>query len=305
MKKRQLALYKVKNGKEGLSCQDRLLRLLYGTRAGRFVLSFLVKPWVSNACGRLLDSSISRIAVNMFVKRHNIDMSQCEKNKFDSYNDFFKRKLVSGARPVCDAPACFVSPCDSRLTVYDIGDTDRCTFNIKDSEYTLEELLRDKKLAERYRGGKLWLFRLQTDDYHRYIYNVDGVQSPVRRIEGVYHTVNPIANHYYHIYKENSREYCLIKTPDAGTIVAMEVGALLVGRIENACTHKCTVKRGQEKGNFAFGGSTVILLTQKDMAVPIWNIECNSRNNIETRVLQGQIVGTMGGGTMGTGSLAH
>ena len=85
----------------------------------------------------------------------------------------------------------------------------------------MASLLRDKKLARHYRGGKLWLFRLCVDDYHRYIYNVSGKQSDVRRIEGLYHTVNPIASEYYDIYKENTREYCLIRTQDAGTIIAI------------------------------------------------------------------------------------
>ena len=47
-----------------------------------------------------------------------------------------------------------------------------------------------------------------------------------------------------------------------GTLLQMEVGAMLVGQIENNPGNK-TVARGQEKGHFAFGGSTVILMTQK------------------------------------------
>ena len=54
------------------------------------------------------------------------------------------------------------------------------------------------------------------------------------------------------------------------------------------------VQRGEEKGYFAFGGSTVIVLAQKGSAVPekrIWNY---SRLGIETRVRQGETVGTAG-----------
>ena len=255
------------------------------------VLGWLIRPEVSKLVGRFMDTGLSRIMINPFIKKNDIDLSLCQKNEFESYNDFFKRKLVPGARTIDTTDEGFVSPCDSRLTVYDIEDTERQTFNIKDSEYTVASLLRDKKLARHYRGGKLWLFRLCVDDYHRYIYNVSGKQSDVRRIEGVYHTVNPIASEYYDIYKENTREYCLIRTENAGTVVDMEVGALLVGRIVNRYVDSTDVRRGEEKGYFEFGGSTIILLTQKDKVTPLGRIVENSRKDIETRVRQSELVG--------------
>ncbi len=291
MIKNKYAIYKRSKHNEGVSTQDRVLRLLYGNRAGRMVLGWLIRPEVSKLVGRFMDTGLSRIMINPFIKKNDIDISVCQKNEFDSYNDFFKRKLVPGTRVVDMTDEGFVSPCDSRLTVYDIEDTERQTFNIKDSEYTVASLLRDKKLARHYRGGKLWLFRLCVDDYHRYIYNVSGKQSDVRRIEGLYHTVNPIASEYYDIYKENTREYCLIRTEDAGTVVDMEVGALLVGRIVNRYVDSTDVRRGEEKGYFEFGGSTIILLTQKDKVTPLGRIVENSRKDIETRVRQSELVG--------------
>ena len=284
MIKNKYAIYKRSKHNECVSTQDRVLRLLYGNRAGRMVLGWLIRPEVSKLVGRFMDTGLSRIMINPFIKKNDIDISVCQKNEFDSYNDFFKRKLVPGARTIDMTNEGFVSPCDSRLTVYDIEDTERQTFNIKDSEYTVASLLRDKKLARHYRGGKLWLFRLCVDDYHRYIYNVSGKQSDVRRIEGLYHTVNPIASEYYDIYKENAREYCLIWTQDAGTIIDMEVGALLVGRIVNRYVDSTDVRRGEEKGYFEFGGSTIILLIQKDKVAPLDRIVENSRKDIETRV---------------------
>lgn len=294
MIKNKYAIYKRSKHNEGVSTQDRVLRLLYGNRAGRMVLGWLIRPEVSKLVGRFMDTGLSRIMINPFIKKNDIDLSLCQRNEFESYNDFFKRKLVPGARTIDTTDEGFVSPCDSRLTVYDIEDTERQTFNIKDSEYTVASLLRDKKLARHYRGGKLWLFRLCVDDYHRYIYNVSGKQSDVRRIEGLYHTVNPIASEYYDIYKENTREYCLIRTEDAGTVVDMEVGALLVGRIVNRCVDSTDVRRGEEKGYFEFGGSTIILLTQKDKVTPLGRIVENSRKDIETRVRQGELVGYVG-----------
>ena len=109
------------------------------------------------------------------------------------------------------------------------------------------------------------------------------------------HTVNPAANDFCPIYKENTGTYTLLQSANFGTLLQMEVGAMMVGKIvnENAGAAR-RVQRGEEKGYFAFGGSTVIVLAQKGSAVPekrIWNY---SRLGIETRVWQGETVGTAG-----------
>lgn len=135
------------------------------------------------------------------------------------------------------------------------------------------------------------MFRLSVDDYHRYIYVDSGRESVRRRIPGVLHTVNPAANDVYSIYKENTREYSLMKSEHFGTLLMMEVGALMVGKIENhpVCDH---VDRGQEKGNFAFGGSTIIYMTQKGCVVPDQDLLTNSQEGVETKVQIGSKIGS-------------
>ena len=130
------------------------------------------------------------------------------------------------------------------------------------------------------------------DDYHRYIYPVDAKKSRNVRIPGIFHTVNPIANDHYPIYKENTREYCLLKTERFDTLLMMEVGALLVGKIENRTRGQKIVHRGEEKGNFAFGGSTIIVLTRKGTVLPKMRFVEHTREGIETKVKMGERVGT-------------
>ena len=117
MIKNKYAIYKRSKHNECVSTQDRVLRLLYGNRAGRMVLGWLIRPEVSKLVGRFMDTGLSRIMINPFIKKNDIDISVCQKNEFDSYNDFFKRKLVPGARTIDMTDEGFVSPCDSRLTV--------------------------------------------------------------------------------------------------------------------------------------------------------------------------------------------
>lgn len=177
----------------------------------------------------------------------------------------------------------------ARLSVYPIDE--QMEVRIKHTRYTAGSLLRNEALARRFAGGYLWVFRLSVDDYHRYIYVDSGRESVRRRIPGVLHTVNPAANDVYPIYKENTREYSLMKSEHFGTLLMMEVGALMVGKIENhpVCDH---VDRGQEKGNFAFGGSTIIYMTQKGCVVPDQDLLTNSQEGVETKVQIGSKIGS-------------
>lgn len=276
------------NIQEENSIQDRLLEQLYQHAAGRILLRPLISPVFSRLGGCFLDSSISRFLISPFIRANAIDMSDYEQTEYRSYNDFFKRKIRPEARCIQTTPEVFVSPCDSRMSVYPIDG--RSDFYIKHTHYTAESLLKNRKLAEKYAGGYIWIFRLCVDDYHRYIYVDGGKTSRNIRIPGIYHTVNPVANDRYPIYKENTREYCLLRSENFGTVLQMEVGAMLVGKIENRPGQRM-VQRGEEKGNFAFGGSTVILMTQRGRVIPDPDILEYSARGIETKVKLGERVG--------------
>lgn len=270
------------------SFQDRLLEWIYSHRLGRLLLKPLVTPTVSMLGGRLLGSGVSRILINPFIRSYSINMSQFETKRYTSYNDFFARKLVRGARYIETKPEVFISPCDSRLGVYEINRMR--TFSVKHTQYTVFSLLKNYKLAEQFAGGYIWIFRLCVDDYHRYIFVDDGKESKRFHIPGVLHTVNPAAGDRMPVYKENTREYSILQSENFGEIIQMEVGAMFVGKIENrpGRTH---VERGQEKGNFAFGGSTVILMTKADRVRPDQDILENSMRGIETKVKLGERIG--------------
>ena len=268
--------------------QNRFLAWMYGHMLGRILLKPLICPKFSVLGGKLLSSKFSALFVKSFVKANHIDLSQCRKQSFTSFNDFFTRRLKAEARPLEKDGECFISPCDGRLSVYEIKEN--CSFQIKHTRYTTDSLLRNKKLAQSFKEGYAWVFRLSVEDYHRYIYVDNGAKSSNHRISGVFHTVNPVANDWCPIYKENTREYSLLRSENFGTLLMMEVGALMVGKIENH--HGASaVKRGQEKGNFAFGGSTIILLTSRGKVTPDRDILKNSRHGIETKVRLGERVG--------------
>ncbi len=273
---------------EAESLQDRILKGLYGHVLGRALLKPLVSPAASRLVGGFLDSGFSKALIPWFMRSHSIDMADYEQKEYESYNDFFTRRMAKGARSIDSSPQALISPCDSRVSVYPVDE--ECEFTIKHTRYTAQSLLRDYRLAAEYAGGYVWVFRLCVEDYHRYIYTDGGRVTGSVRIPGVLHTVNPVANDRYPVYKENTREYCVIRSEHFGKMIQMEVGAMLVGKIHNHFRGE-RVRRGWEKGRFAFGGSTVILLTKKGAALPDEDILENSRRGWETRVRLGERVG--------------
>lgn len=270
--------------------QDKLLSFLYTNIFGRMLLKPLIQPQVSKLAGRYLSSAHSKWLISKFIERNEINMDIYEECDYSSFNDFFTRKIKPDCRPVPEDLDVLISPCDCLATVYPIQEN--TTFSIKNTEYTLRSLLCSPRLAKRFRGGYAYILRLTVEDYHRYLYSVSGKQSKNYHIDGTFHTVNPIANDYLPIYKENTREYTVIHSKEFGDVLQMEVGALLVGKISN---HKqsTVVTRGEEKGFFEYGGSTIVVLTQKGRVTPRSDLLTNSKNGYETKVLQAHPLGIL------------
>ena len=269
--------------------QDEFLKHLYGSLAGRSLLKVLTQPVITKLGGAFMNSPLSKGQINSFVEKNHIDLNLYEDREYNSYNDFFTRKIKDGVRNIDLDPQAFITPCDSKLTVYPI--TESLQLKVKNSVYTLEDLLMSPTLADEYKGGLCLIFRLTVDDYHHYHYIDDGTAGKEHYIKGIFHTVNPIASDYYPIYKTNSRAYTVLHTKHFGDVVQMEVGAMMVGKITNL--PKKSFKRGEEKGYFEFGGSTVILLVKKDIVDIDEDILKHSSNEDEVRVLMGERIGTL------------
>ena len=269
--------------------QDSTLRFLYETGFGRALLSLLIRKPVSDFVGWFMQRRISALWIKGFLKKSNIDMSEYENRKFRSFNDFFTRRIRPERRPIDMEPGHFISPCDCKLTVFKIRDNS--VFTIKGCQYTVEQLLRSKQLAEEFAGGTLLIFRLTVDDYHRYCYPDGGCKEDNVHIKGVYHTVNPIAYKRYAVLRENTREYTVLHSDSFGDMIIMEVGATLVGRISNL-HGACRVEKGQEKGHFDFGGSTIVVIVRQGALKVDEDILRNNAEGCETTVKYGERIGT-------------
>ena len=260
------------------------LAFLYNNPLGRLLLGIAVSPFVSNVYAWKNSRKSSAKKIPGFIREHNIDMSDYEDREYKSFTDFFTRKIRYGKRPVDMTPEALISPADSKLLVYEIEkDT---TLRIKGRTYTADEILADSENAGEFAGGYALVFRLTVDDYHRFCYPDRGCLISRRLIKGKLHTVSPVSKDHK-IYMENTRSVNLLKTENFGTVAYIEVGAMLIGRIVDNGTD--VFEKGQEKGYFEPGGSTVIIMVR--------NVEIDkdimeqSASGIETKVRYGERIG--------------
>lgn len=265
------------------------LQFLYGNFIGNLVLYIASRRWVSKIVGKYLDSKLSRKRIKKYIKKNNINMDLFIKEDYESFNAFFTRRIKAENRPFCMNENSFISPCDGKLSVYDINEN--CEFEIKNFKYTVQTLLKNDKLAKKYYGGYCVVIRLAVEDYHRYFYIDDCYKEKNVKIKGRLHTVQPYALSKRKVFTENSREYTVMHTKNFGDVTQVEVGALMVGRIVNN-HQEGNFKRSDEKGKFEFGGSTIVLLIEKDKVVLDEEFFVNSRNDNETIVYCGERIGT-------------
>lgn len=276
-----------RNGEVLPDDQTGSMRFLYSSAFGRCLLRPLIGPTVSKLAGGFLNTRFSTFLIQSFIKNNKIDMNEYKPTKYLCYNEFFTREIKEECRPIDQREEHLISPCDSKVTYYKI---DKHTgFKIKDSLYSVEDLLENKALAQQYQNGIALIFRLSVEDYHRYCFIDDGKYQSSYAIKGQFHTVNPIASYHYKIYKTNSRYVNVLDTAHFGQVIAMEVGAMMVGKIKNISMD--SFKRGMIKGWFEFGGSTVVLLFKENTVRIDQDIIDYSMQDIEVKVKMGEKIG--------------
>ena len=272
--------------------QERVLRFLYHTVPGRVLLRPLTSRGLSALAGRFLDTPLSKPLIKPFLRAGKIDLEDYLPEDYRCFNDCFTRRIRPELRPIPAEEAALISPCDGRLTAYPItGDT---VLPIKQSRYTISGLLGSEKLARPFRDGLCLVFRLCVDDYHRYCCFDSGIKSANIFLPGKLHTVRPVALAAGPVFTENCREFTLMKTEHFGLAAQIEVGAMLVGKIENL-QGAGPVTRGQEKGRFLYGGSTIVLLLRKGAATLRPDLLAASGTGAETRVRMGEQIGWAAG----------
>ena len=192
------------------------VKFLYNNFLGNLILFISTRRWVSKLVGKYLDSKHSRKRIKKYIANNSIDMTQFIDEEYSSFNAFFTRRIKPENRPFDMNDNSFVSPCDGKVSVYNINDESK--FEIKGYTYTVETLLKNKDLANKYDGGLCIVLRLSVEDYHRYFYLDDCKKDTNVFIKGKLHTVQPYALSKRKVFSENCREYTIMHTTTTNTI---------------------------------------------------------------------------------------
>ena len=273
---------------------EKYLNWSYSSPSGKGLVElFLKKKLFSKLYGHYCDTKISSRKINDFIKDFNIDMSEYESldGNYSSFNEFFIRSLNPGARVMDKSKDVLISPCDGKISAYENINLDDLV-QVKGLSYSLKELLKDNEIYNLYHGGTCLIFRLCPTDYHRFHFFDDGVCGDTTKIKGHYYSVNPIAlKSVKRLFCENKREWSIFHSDNFSDVIYVEVGATCVGSIIQSFTPNTRITKGEEKGYFKFGGSTVILFFKKDAVKIHEDLIAQTQLGFETSVLMGEKIG--------------
>jgi phosphatidylserine decarboxylase len=246
-------------------------------------LRVLPRKHLSRALGRMADVQASpplvRRAVGAFVRYYDVDMSEVDvpEGGFSSFNEFFTRRLVPGARPVDPDPGAVVSPADGRVDgVGPLGP--ETSLQVKGQGYRVDQLLGDPDEAARFDGGSFFVCYLSPRDYHRVHAPVGGRVSHVHHVPGTLFPVNSIGTgHIPELFARNERVAIFTDSRTHGRVATVLIGAIGVGRIgltfddvrtnvgrsagvRRYGSYAPSLDKGEELGVFNLGSTVIVFL---------------------------------------------
>jgi phosphatidylserine decarboxylase len=280
--------------------QDKALRFLYGDGWATRFFSPLLLPLIcrsslfSRFFGALQKQKKSSKKIVPFIREFGVDESEFldPVSSYQSFNEFFIRRLKPEARPIDPDPDVAIIPADGRYYFYE--NISHCNeFIVKGEKFCLKELLRDDTLAEKYQEGSMVLARLCPTDYHRFHFPVDCIAGETKLINGWLYSVNPLAiRKNIHTFSQNKRTLCQLDSAGFGKVLYLEVGATTVGSIQETYTPNQPQLKGAEKGYFEFGGSALVLLFPPRSIRFDEDLLKATQEDFEIRCLLGQRMGS-------------
>ncbi len=281
---------------EELVYGGKWIKRLYGTFLGRVLSALIAAPPFSRLYGWLQDRPKSKGKVKPFIEQFDINMNdflpeegRTAEDPYSTFNTFFTRRVTDTARPFAQAEQ-FPAPCDARYFAY-AALNDDVSVPVKGSCFKASALLNHADWNGVFDNGPGFIARLCPVDYHRFHFPDAGRILDSWRISGALHSVNPWALAFREdIFMINEREVTILDTEHFGKLAYVEVGATCVGKIQQT-HHEETFERGDEKGMFLFGGSTIIVLGEPGKWAVDERILDHTNEGVEAYLKMGQSLG--------------
>ncbi len=262
--------------------------------------------YVSRVLGYLnYDNLLSARATGMlkFLRDAGIPLSEFVGNlsEYDSARKIFERQIrYWNCRPMPGTPRAVVCPADSRALVGSMAKSSG--LYIKQKFFSFPELLGEgSPWQQSFECGDYAVFRLTPEKYHYTHSPACGRVLDIYSVGGRYHPCNPnAAVQLITPVSKNRRVVTILETDCAngssiGRVAMIEVVALMIGQIEQRYSEEryesprgvgrgMFLKAGAPKALFRPGGSTVVLLFQRDRIRFAPDLVTNQyRNGVQSR----------------------
>jgi len=245
-----------------------------------------------NSRGEFLDTPESAVFIKTFLENPEYKAGDYIKGPsgWQTFNQFLARQMKPGRRPV-------EAPCDNYIVVSPVDGEYKgqwpiekdSTITVKGQTYSIKNLIAGSAYREKFRKGLFTHIFLSITDYHRYHLPVGGVVREVRHIpggtwvneqekeDGSLENIDDVGFQFAHT------RACVIIESIIGFVAIIPVG---MGHISSTIINAeegTTLRKGEEFGFFAFGGSDIIMLFEAN------RVEITAKVN--TQVKQGERIG--------------
>jgi len=214
-------------------------------------------------------SAKARADVGMEQFRHD---PEHEHWGFTSWNDFFTRRFVDGARPVAapDDDSVIVSACESTPFGLRTGVRLHDRFWLKGQPYSLHDMLDHDEAAAHFIDGTVYQAFLSATNYHRWHSPVAGTVVRAWVVDGTYYSEADTIGES-EAESPNSQSYLAHVATRAIVVIEADnptIGLMAFVAVGMSDVSSCIIDvhpgqhldKGEELGYFQFGGSTHCLV---------------------------------------------
>jgi phosphatidylserine decarboxylase len=232
--------------------------------------------------GKFMDSRQSIGSINQWLSDSSLHNEEyvIPPGGYTSFNQFFTRNLKTGMRPVArpDDNSVIVSPVDGLIYQMNVDLKPDSTLPIKGRmRLSLNQLLGNSKFASYFIDGSAISVMLLPRNYHHFHAPVSGQLVESRVNVGNVLFGSQLMDYFmtdyddFSVFENYKHGYFIFKTNQFGYVAMIPVGLETIGsvvfenRVKNISAGKgVMVTKGEKIGHFAYGGSLVILLFEKN-----------------------------------------
>lgn len=266
---------------------EGFLKWLYESRSGSLLGQFLVHSIPCSIYGLLKNRKSSRSEIYDFVEKFKINTSEYPPlESYKNFNEFFAREFLPNKRKLSSSPDVLSAFCEGRYLISDSQNP----VHLKGSLIEPLKLLEGMAEAQEFMEATALICRLAPVDYHWFHFPDDGEVIKTKMINGPLHSVSPISLRATpNVLNTNKRVVSILECKNLGRVAFVEIGAFCVGTIKQKYQNKSFSKL-DKKGHFLFGGSTVVLLINKEIKFHS-ELKKYSKEGIETYFKLGSDIG--------------